>query len=298
MISNCIIENSYAQYGAIFYIIENYKSFVFIEKCELKNNIGDVSLFDIGEAYINISDTLITNNTNSLFSLISSTFILVNSTILNQLCINTVAGCLISGIEDSIILINITKFYNISSELEEGNIYLENSSLNMELTNMNIINTKKKQGSCFSIYSSSTLNLFTSNFSKYNFNCLYSLQSQIKILGSKFNNSNYSEKLAEFNNFGTIYCSECKDILISDSYFIKNSYIADGSSLFIISKKRNALGYIKIDNCLFVGNEAGEKGTIYIYNQNFSIKYSKFENNTAKSGGAIFVDNDGNFLDK
>lgn len=288
-----MIENSYARYGSIFYIIENYKSYVSIEKCELKDNFGEISLFDFGQANLNISDSLIINNKNNLFRLVSSTFILTNSTIINQICFNKFTGCAISGADNSIMWIIQTKFENISSEIEEGNIYLENSDLIMETTVMNLLNTKRKQGDCFSLYSSSTLALFRSSFSKYNFNCLYSMQSQINIMESKFNNSEYSEKLIEYKSFGAIYCFECKYLLISDSYFVKNTHVIDGSSLYAISKRNDVLGEIKIQKCFFIDNEAREKGTIYIYNQNFSITYTIFENNSAKIGGAIFINNDG-----
>lgn len=251
-----------------------------------------MDLIDLGQANLNISDTLMINNTNNLFSLISSFFSLVNSTIMNQICFTTLTGCLLSGIEYSIIMIIFSKFENISSEIQEGNIYIENSNLNMSLSNMNFLKTKKKQGDCISVYGS-LLNSYYSNFSNYHYNCLFLVQSQINILGSKFNNSGFSDKFIEYNNFGTLYCLQCQNLVISESYFIENNHVIDGSALYAVSKKGDILKNITIKNSYFYGNQALEKGTIYIYNQNFSIEFSDFQNNFAKRGAGIFVDNDG-----
>lgn len=252
-----------------------------------------MGLIDLGQTNLNISDSLMISNTNNLFSMISSTFYLVNSTILHQKCLTTLTGCLISGIENSIIMISLAKFENISSEIQEGNIYLENSKLNMNLTNMNVLKTKKKQGDCMSVYGA-ILILYNSNFSNYQYNCLYSVQSQINIFGSKFNNSGFSENLIEYKIFGTLFCMRCQTLLISESFFLENNHIIDGSAIYALSKKGDILGNITIKSSHFYGNQASEKGTVYVYNQNFSIEFSSFTNNLAKKGAGIFVDNDGN----
>ena len=50
---------------------------------------------------------------------------------------------------------------------------------------------------------------------------------------------------------------------------------------------------ISIENCWFLGNMAAKRGTIYVYNQNITIKTSVFSNNFAYAGGEIFCNNDG-----
>lgn len=270
-----------------------------VEKCEFRKNFGTTSLFDLGQTNLNFYDSNIINNTNNLFSLVSSTFLLVNTTIMNQICLTTIVGCIISAIENSEIEVNFSKFENISSEIQEGNIFLENSILQMQASIMNSLKTKKKQGSCFSLYNSG-LNLFDSNFFNYQFNCLYLIQSQAKILSAIFNNRKYSEMLREeYSNFGTIYCLQCQYLFISNGFFIENTKILDGSSLYALAKKDDILGNVTIENSYFFGNGATGKGTICIFNQNLSIYNTHFENNSAEKGGAIFLNNDGkinNFL--
>ena len=90
-----------------------------------------------------------------------------------------------------------------------------------------------------------------------------------------------------------MFCSSSKQIIIFNSSFIENSKIFDGSALYITATQFDNLNEVHIDGCIFSGNVAMGKGTIYIFNQNFSISSSNFKNNEAERGAGIFCNNDG-----
>ena len=129
-----------------------------------------------------------------------------------------------------------------------------------------------KKGSCFSIYNCS-LNIINSDFKDYNLNCINAFKSNLNINNSIFENSK-NEQNKKFD-FGTVFCSSVQ-ILIFNTSFIQNSNIVDGSALYIVANQNDELNEICINNSNFFGNSAFGKGTLYIYNQNFSISYSNF----------------------
>lgn len=291
---NCNISNSKSSYGSIFFIVENYQSQVIIEGCLFVKNFGSFNLIDLGRTNLEIYDSIFENNSNLVFYLIDSFLNIKNCSIINNKCLTTDQGCFLSAFQFSVIVTNATLVKNVSNELEEGIIYLEKSTLQTTLLQMIELTTKKKKGSCFSIYSSN-LTISFSNFSKYNYNCLFGIDSSIEFSNCIFNNSDFIRQSKIINNYGGIYCLSCVNVTILNSMFLKNVQILKGSSIYISGEKNEGLEEIMIENCIFLENEALEEGTLYIYNQNITIQKSNFTNNSAKRGGALFFNNDGNF---
>ena len=148
-----------------------------------------------------------------------------------------------------------------------------------------------KKGSCISSYNCS-LNIINSDFMNYDLNCINAYESTLTVKSSIFDNSNNHQNLKMFD-YGTVFSSSSKEVIIFNSTFIENSNILDGSALYIIANQIDKLDEISISNSIFFGNSAQGKGTIYIYNQNFSITSSNFSNNVAQRGGGIYCNNDG-----
>lgn len=292
MFKNCSISGSKAQFGSIFFIVENYKTRVIIEGSRMENNFGLFNLNDLGQTYLEIRDSSFRNNSNNLFYLIASTLNISNSTLKDNKCSTTNPGCLISAIDYSLILIKNSLVRNISSDFEEGLIYLEKSSLENSFLQMEGLKTKKRKGSCFSLHDSNLTTVF-SNFSNYDYNCVFASQSQITLSDSTLNNSEFL--FSQINEFGALYCVSCKKLVISNTVFVRNRQITQGSAVYAYAKQDEALGVGIVENSSFLENQA-EKGTVFVYNQNFTIIGCKFIKNSAKIGGALFFDNFGNFF--
>ena len=288
---NIKIDSSFASYGSILYFIENYQSTIVIDGCSFTNNTATYNLIDMTNSIATISNTKIQNNMNNLFNLVSSTLFLKELQINILTCITSLRGCILQIQQNSNIHIQSSDFSNVISKIEEGNIYLESSSINID--KIEIKNTKTpKKGSCFSSYNSSLI-ILNSNFKDYDLNCINSFESNLTINNSMFDNSEKNYTSLKYSDYGSVYSSSSKIIFIFNSSFIENSNVLDGSALYLIATPLDILNEVYIFNCIFSGNSAIGKGTIYIYNQNFSISYSNFDNNKAQRGGGIFCNNDG-----
>ena len=281
-------------YGSIFYFVENYNSSIQIQSCFFANNSAFYNLIDLNMAKVTISNTEIQNNTNNLFSLVSASLILNDNQITQQICLTRLRGCILEAEKTSNIEIQSTTFLNVISEIEEGNIYVDSSSIYLDSIRMENLKTPKK-GSCISSFNS-TLIVLKSNFSVYDFNCIDSFESNLTLNNSIFDNSERNETNVRYSEYGSVFCSSSKQLIIFNSSFIENSYIFDGSALYIVATQLDKLNEISITNSFFSGNSAFGKGTIYIYNQNFSISSSTFMNNVALRGGGIYCNNDGMFM--
>ena len=290
---NTTITNSYALYGSIIYFVENYLTPSLIENCVFTFNSAHYNLIDLSVSSTTISNTQIQNNTNNLFSLVASNLVLKDNIINNQICLTSLPGCLLQAQQASKVLIKSSKISNVISTIEEGNIYLDSSKVDIDSMEMRQLKSPKI-GSCFSSYNSS-LNVINSDFMDYDLNCINAYRSNLMVNSSIFNNS-MKQFNARFSDYGSLFSSSSKQIIIFNSSFIQNSNILDGSALYIIATKIDKLNEIYISNSTFSGNNAIGKGTIYIYNQNFSILSSNFTNNLAQKGGGIFCNNDGIYI--
>ena len=290
-ISDSTINNSFALYGSIFYLLENYNSKIFINNCQFHNNTSTYNVIDGGDTTITINASVFSNSINNLLFLRNSTLIFENSTVSYQICNTVTPGCFIYAQQGSnVSLINLS-IRIIESYIEEGNIYLDTSIFQTYSISLNTSFTSKFKGSCISSYNAS-VGLYDSEFLNYDYNCLYASISKIIINSSKFNNSGYGYMEHIISNFGAFYCYGCQKIVIENSYFIRNMMILDGAAIYI----DGTIGDIIIQRSNFIENEASGKGTIYVYNQNIKIQECWFLSNQAKTGGGLFFDNDGRYI--
>ena len=230
------------------------------------------------------------NNTNNLFSLVSSNLSLQSHQINYHICLTSLPGCIINAQKASFLQMKSSSFVNMTSKIEEGNIYVDSSIIIIESIKMFNLKTPKK-GSCISSYNC-FLKIINSEFQNYDLNCIYAFQSNFTINYTIFDNSKNKQNNKKFN-YGSIFSSSSNQIIIFNSCFIENSNVVDGSALYIVATHSDILSEIYIRNSSFYGNSAFGKGTIYIYNQNFSIAFSNFNNNIAQNGGGIYCNNDG-----
>ena len=244
-------------------------------------------MIDGGDTTITITSSVFSNNINNLLFLSNSTLIFENSTVYYQICNSITPGCFISAQEDSNVTLLDSFIGGIESYIEEGNIYLDSSIFQTYSIYMNSSFTNKFKGSCISSYNSS-VGLSDSEFLNYDYNCLYASISKIIINSSKFNNSGYGY-MDIISNFGAFYCYGCQEIVIENSYFIRNMMILDGSAIYI----DGTIGDIIIQGTKFIENQASGMGTVYVYNQNIKIQNCWFLSNQAEIGGGLFFDNDG-----
>jgi len=277
-------------YGAILYLIENYQASIQIENCVFSNNSAYYTLIDSGTSIISINNTLIENNTNNLFSLVEATLVLISSKINNLICYTNLPGCILEAEQASTIQIQSSYFGNVTSSIEEGNFYFDSSTVYADSMTMNTLKTPKT-GSCVVSYSCD-LNFVSSSFVNYEINCISSFQSNINLNNTIFDNSE-NKKFQIVLDYGSVYCFSCNQVIIFNTSFIKNSNTMNGSAIYIVANIIDKLEAVIINSSIFYGNVASGDGTIYIYNQNFSILSSNFTNNLAQSGGGIFCDNDG-----
>jgi len=293
LLKNCSVTNSYAKYGSIFYFQENYEGLFTIENVDFYLCEGMFDLIDAGQTNMVITNSTFRQNLNNFCFLVFSNIEFVNSRIIDHQCFTNLPGCIINAITNSVVIFRSSIFENISSFIEEGNVYLEDSVVQCVSSQMKTLMSNKNKGSCFSSYTS-TLFMNDSQLTDYTANCLYSMESYITIHNSIFDNSLLNET-QNLYDYGTIYCENCFIIMIDFSSFIGNSKTINGSAIFIISNSPNLLNTAQISNSYFYDNNALEAGTIYVYNQNSSLILNIFEGNSANRGGGIFCDNDSNF---
>ena len=288
------IENCHAQFGAIFFLQENYHDLSIVRNSTFIGNYGISFLIDISKTSLIIENSFFYNNSNNIFSLIDSKLEFSNSVISDTLCSKDLVGCILKAIETSIILLNNNSFYNISNKKEEGNIWLDDSNLNMSFNQMRNIGTYKEKGDCVSSYNSSLV-IINSKFENFYTNCIWSSESSLIVNSSNFQNSIGSLNIQ--NNLGVIYCSSCKFIEIFNSNFINNTFADFGSALYLISSQNEVFQEVNIRNSIFKSNKAFASGTVYIQNQNASIEDCLFEDNAAQRGaGLILFNNNGNLF--
>lgn len=285
---NSTIINSYAPFGSIIYLQENYFGYVYIENSIFSRNHGNQTLLDAIHTKVILKNCSFINNTNTLFYLIDSQIQIDNISILNHFCSNDKPGCVLSAINTSTSL-NIIELINIRHDGEEGNFYFENSQILINSLKMENVKTKKIKGSCSSIYNSS-FNLYNSQLHNYQINCFFGFESMITIKDTLFDNSDLNKSNIIYE-YGTFYCQDCSYIVINNSKFIKNSYVVDGSAIFIQTNIKIYHQEVQIAQNDFIENIAFVRGTIFVDSTNIHIRFNNFFGNKAKIGGAIFMRN-------
>lgn len=293
IMKNCTIEKSFALYGSVFFINENRNSTVEVYNSIFLDNSASYNIIDLVLSKFVANNAIFQNNQNNLFSLDSSSCILINSTVLNNTCWAKIGGCVINVFDNSSFKMKLGIIENVFSYFEEGNIYNEQSSIEIFSSKMIGLSNMKLKGACISNYYSNS-NITDSFFINYGVNCIYSMQSNLSIVNATFNNSNYQEKNAEKKNYGTLFCINCHIVMILNSNFIKNEEVTNGSAIYLKINK-NVPHQIIIFKCIFQQNQAID-GTIFVLNQNISLIECLLELNIAKIGAGISLYNESNYF--
>lgn len=287
---NTTVIDSFALYGAIIYSQENYNGYVKIKNCSFVSNNGAHSLIDLSTNIgFTIEETFISNSSNNLFLVSDSNLSLVNVSIKDHICLGKMQGCILKSEHYSTINISFCIVSNVSSLFEDDLIFSEKSSLFFSYFVFRKMFIQKNRGACGTIIESQLM-VNHSEFSEYNFNCLYFFQSSIFINDSIFNNSK-KISLLKYNIFGTIYSHNSPYLNILNSKFINNFNILNGSALYLKVDDFVNCNESQIINSLFLSNIALDNGAIFLYNVNISLNGNIFDNNYGKRGAAIYCFN-------
>ena len=299
--SIAIIKNSnfignFANEGGIAHSFENYNATVTISDSTFLNNYGDLNMFNSLDSNYQLFNSQLINNTNTIFSLMSSTLILNGVNIANHSCSTEYRGCIFNGVFASITANNLN-MDNINSILEDAaGFYLETSSGSFTNVSFNNLQSIKQIGNCFDLLTSSLLVNF-GIFENYQQNCLNAKNSTITINNSYFNNENSFNTFTKLSfSYGTIYCESCLQLILKNSQLLNNHFSYYGGGVSVISNENDFNLSVQFYNVSFVGNLASEfGGAVYISNVQSSFNFCNFTQNKADKGGAIYFYSQGNF---
>ncbi len=276
-------------FGSLFYLLENYFGYIYIENSIFRSNHGNQTLFDAIQTQVIIKNCSFANNTNTLFYLVDSQIRIDNIKIVSHFCYNDQPGCVLSAINAST-FINSIELIDINHYGEEGNLYFQNSQILINSLKIENVKTREIKGSCLSLYNS-TLNISESQIFNYQINCIFGSESNVMIENAYFDNSESTENVMLFD-YGSFYCQDCAKIVINNSKFIKNSFAIDGTAIFIKNTRETYYQKAEIINNNFIENFALGRGIIFVDSSDIQIISNIFFGNTAKIGGAIFIINE------
>lgn len=236
------------------------------------------------DSNLDIQTSKFSENGNIIFNLVSSSFSLNSVEVRSHICSSLEIGC-IMNIKSSNIKAQQILSFDIKNLLDIGGIYLEESYAIFKLSNFSNISSLNYEGSCFSL-KNSLLVIETGNFSNYDSNCIFAVNSEIEISSSYFNNENFKNSNKFRFEFGAIYCLSCLNFTFTNSVFHKNIFGFKGGALYLESS--NLKSIVKIYNVSFLSNQAiDEGGGVYFKNINAQVIDCLFYGNKAKGGAAI-----------
>ena len=292
IIYNSTFTKNFAKSAAIFYVNENYDSEISIKFANFIENESEGNLFDVSIGVLSIFDSYFMNNTNTIFYLRKTNITFNNVIISNNYCYSWLAGCIIDSNEFSNISIYNMYLHNIfPKEIGLGNLEIESSFLTLYNVNFENLSHLEGIGACVKSINSDIV-IENGNFISYDFNCLYGENSNISIKNSSFQNGLIfkPETNTNFNHFGSIYCLNCLNLVVSNSSFMNNSLVKFGGSISILSMVEiiNDLSF-DLNGLIFAGNKAIDyAGVIYLSNVDGVIYNCTFSENQADYGAAIY----------
>ena len=222
------------------------------------------------------------------------------SSVQNHSCSSIEYGCLLKGTQNSLIKMRNSNIYNITNDLQGGNIYLEDGSLNLENTILEGIFSHTMKGVCvFAI--NSIISIFEGRFLEYDVNCFLINGANLTISDSLFLNYKIHEDKNYYvkANYGTLKCEICLKVSISNCTFIGNNFAKYGGGVTFegINIKNSEDNEFLVSRCKFINNTVFEGGgAISIENSKTTIEDSIFQNNQAKNGGSIYFDSSQNSI--
>ena len=266
-------------------MLENASPTLKFQFCHFENNSAEINLFSLDNSQIDLSHSIFQNNFNNMFDLVQSNLSVYNLSIMQHQCNSEVSGCLINAETNSMMSIDSSFFFNISS-LVEGNICLMNSEL--FITNSmykNIFSEEKEE--VFITAESSYLSLNNTEFINFDFNYIFLETSQLFIEKCFFSaNTEYS---LPTTTYGTIYCMSCLSFEINESYLIGQNYVMEGAAIYLIQNNESMQTDFLIKDSVFENNSVYDNGgAIFLSYVNVSLSNCSFINNGATNGGAIY----------
>lgn len=288
---NSTFENNFANTGGIFHSLENYNSAIQLIFSNFISNKGNDNLFNMLDSQIDIRYSNFINNTNTIFSLLTSKIYFQDLTIKNHSCNNLIIGCVINSQKCSITASNLF-FSSINNLMEEGNVYLEETTANFSNLSFEGMINKHNIGSCFDIFKSS-LRITFGVFQNYDSNCIFAKESQIEIDFNVFQNEEFNKGDIQYFPYGSTYLTSCDFISITNTIFQKNNLSSYGGAISIQANKKNYAVWgdihAKLTNITFISNYVQQQGgAIFLSNANANISNCLFEGNIANEGGGIF----------
>ena len=288
MIKNSTFLGNFANEGGLVHSVEDYSSKMTMTDSILSNNYGDLNLFNGLDSNFQLFNTLLKNNTNTVFFLMRSTLFLNGVTITNQICSTKYKGCISNSVL-TLINVNNLKLDTINTFLEDAaGFYLETSSGEFNNVYFNRLHSIKKIGNCFELQNS-TLVVNFGSFQEFEQNCVNAKNSIVIINSTYFTNENAKSLSQTSFIFGTIYCESCLQFILNNSQFLNNLRCDYGGAVSLISKENDCNISAQFYNVSFVANQAFEMGgAVYLSNVHSSFKFCNFTKNKADKGAAIY----------
>ena len=288
---NSYFEENWSNEGGVMFAYDNLNSQILFQNCIFKNNSAESFLFSLLNSQINMINVSFTSNFNNLFLLTNSNLTFENSSIKNHVCSNIEYGCLAKGVQNSYIYLKQIQVFDLGNSLQGGNIYIEDSSLNVYNSNFTNMTSQTYVGVCVYGFNALTVNINGSNFINFDYNCILIDNGNISINNSLFSNEKKGEKINIKINYGCIRCFLCQNFNIMNSVFLKNDFVKYGGAITLdsfISNTGKCIIYLN----KFLSNVVSENGgAILIYNSICNILECIFDSNSAKNGAAIYNDN-------
>jgi hypothetical protein len=283
--------------GTIIYAFDNYQDIInatltFSESL-FQYNTAETSLFDVSDASIYIINSVIRDNVNTVFNLMTAYIKIVGLTIINNKCYNQLSGCLLRAITRTRAYVSGLTSEDITNSVEGGGAYIEESSIDLSFSSFTKL-FSTTYGSCL-VGRSSEILLVDIVFQIFNGNSIYCITSNVTITRGKFNNTEFKLDLMpqgfEIFHYSAIISDGCIKFLLQNGIFLRNIYALKGGAIFFTDSVNNILSEsdIRISFSNFTDNKAdNEGGALFIDDLNITLSFNIFENNMAIVGGAIY----------
>ncbi|CAG9325853.1 unnamed protein product [Blepharisma stoltei] len=270
-IINCEISENQSVDGGALYLLS---SAIALDSSIIHNNIGND---DNPGILMTFSSAKIQNTTfldqhgsqGSFVQLKSNSYALIqNSKFSNGLSSST--GAAIFSISSNISVFN-SFFHDLTSNIG-GSIFVYRESY-LWINDTTFENSK---GSDIDSYDS-FINIEHSLFINPSFSAIYGdADYLLRIENTEFRNGSGK-------NGGAIYCSKCVSLLIDSCLFSKNSASYSGGAVYLITEQSSPVDHYMISSSKFLNNEAYNGGAIFSENINLTIYLSEFTKNFADS---------------
>ena len=220
LIKNGTFTNNSADSGGIIFALEDYDSNITLWSSNFISNQGNDTLIDLSVANVTLIDVNFLGNINTLFLISQSTIFLSNVNISFHICTNYLQGCIISSILFSNVFSEKLILFKVNHEMEDGIIYLEDSTASFNNVLMQFCNTLTEIGTCFELENSS-ISVHQGSFISFTYNCIYAEKSSLIIKNSLFYNQSFYNSSTNSLKLGAVVCQFCQNLYFFACNFIE-----------------------------------------------------------------------------